>query len=327
MPNMKAIEIHEFGAADVLALRDVPRPEAAPGHVVVKVHTSGVNFIDVYQRTGLYKNPLPYIPGMEGAGTIEAVGEGVDGFAAGDRVAWSMTPGSYAEYAKVPARVLAKVPEGISLDQAAAAFLQGLTAHYLVRSTFELKAGQTALVHAAAGGVGLLLVQMAKSIGATVIATTSTEEKAALVREAGADHVVLYSSQDFLAAAREITGGKGVDVVYDSVGASTFTNSLKSLKPRGMLVSFGQSSGPVAPLSPLELSANGSLYLTRPNLAQYIQTREEIEWRTGELFGSISSGKLKVRIDAAYPLAEAAAAHIALESRTTAGKLILHPGE
>ncbi len=320
---MKAIEIQEFGGADVLVLRDAAKPEAAEGHVVVKVHTAGVNFIDVYQRTGFYKNPLPFIPGMEGAGVIDSVGEGVEGFAVGDRVAWSMTPGSYAEYAKVPVRVLAKAPDTLALDQAAAALLQGLTAHYLVRSTFELKAGQTALVHAAAGGVGLLLVQMAKAIGAKVIATTSTKEKAALVEEAGADRVLLYSDGDFAATAREWNGGQGVDVVYDSVGAATFAGSLKSLRPRGMLVTFGQSSGPVTPLSPLELSANGSLYLTRPNLANYMQTREEIDWRSSELFDSISSGKLKVRVDSAYPLQDAAKAHTALESRGTAGKLIL----
>jgi len=324
---MKAIEIQEFGGPEVLVLRDTVRPGVESGHVIVKVHTAGINFIDVYHRTGFYKNPLPLIPGMEGSGVIEEIGDGVEGFSVGDRVAWSMSPGAYAEYAKVPARVLSKVPNFIGLDQAAAVLLQGLTAHYLVRSTFELKPGQTAVVHAAAGGVGLLLVQMAKAIGATIIATTSTEEKASLVKAAGADHVLLYEGGDLAARVRECNGGSGVDVVYDSVGASTFASSLKSLKPRGMLVTFGQSSGPVTPLSPLELSGNGSLYLTRPNLAHYMQTREEVDWRSKELFDSVASGKLQVRIDSTYPLSEAAAAHAALESRATAGKLILRVGD
>jgi len=238
-----------------------------------------------------------------------------------------MTPGSYAEYAQVPARLLVKVSDALPLDVAAAALLQGLTAHYLVRSTFALKSGDTTLIHAAAGGVGLLLVQMAKAIGATVIATTSTKGKAALVREAGADHVVLYSTEDFEESARAITGGAGVDVVYDSVGATTFSRSLKCLKPRGMMVSFGQSSGSVEPFSPLELAANGSLFLTRPNLAHYMRNRAETEWRAGELFTSLEQGKLKVRIDSTYPLSEAGKAHRALESRGTAGKLLIHPSQ
>ncbi len=327
MSTMNAIEIHEFGGPEVLAVREVSRPSAEPGNALVKVEAAGVNFIDVYQRTGLYKNPLPFVPGMEGAGVVEEVGDGVEAFAAGDRVAWCMTTGAYAEYAKVPARVMLKIPDAISFDLAAAALLQGLTAHYLLRSTFELKAGQTALIHAAAGGVGLLLVQMAKSLGATVIATTSTEEKAALVRGAGADHVVLYSSQDFLDAVKEITAGAGVDVVYDSVGATTFSRSLKCLKPRGMMVTFGQSSGPIEPFSPLELAANGSLFLTRPNLAHYMRDRAETEWRAGELFASIAEGKLNVRVDSSYALAEAGKAQTALESRGTAGKLLIHPGQ
>jgi len=325
MATMRAIQIAQYGGPEVLTLRETARPQPGDGEVLVKVRASGVNFIDIYQRTGLYKNPLPFTPGMEGAGTIEEVGDGVEGFAQGDAVAWSMKPGGYAEYAVVPARVLAKVPAGISLDVAAAAFLQGLTAHYLVKSTFPLQPEHTAIVHAAAGGVGLLLVQMAKSIGAKVIATTSTPEKAELARQAGADHVVLYTSKSFLEAAKQITDGRGVDVVYDSVGASTFADGLKSLRPRGMMVTFGQSSGPIAPFSPLELSANGSLYLTRPNLANYMQTPEEINWRAGELFGSIASGALQVRIDSAYKLEDAGKAQEALASRATAGKLILHP--
>ncbi|MCW5965060.1 MAG: quinone oxidoreductase [Bryobacterales bacterium] len=326
MSTMNAIEIHEFGGANVLAVREIPKPSADSSHVLVKVEAAGVNFIDVYQRTGLYKNPLPFVPGMEGAGTVEAIGESVEGFAPGDRVAWCMTTGAYAEYAKVPTRVLVKVPDAISLDIAAAALLQGLTAHYLVRSSFELKAGHTALIHAAAGGVGLLLVQMAKALGAFVIATTSTEEKAALVREAGADHTILYSSQDFLEATRTLTGGTGVDVVYDSVGASTFTRSLRCLKPRGMMVTFGQSSGPIEPFSPLRLAEYGSLFLTRPNLAHYLRDRQETDWRAGELFASIEQGKLHVRVDSTYALSEAGKAQTALESRGTAGKLLIHPG-
>lgn len=325
MTMMNAIQIHEFGGAETLALRQVPRPVADAGHVVIKVEAAGVNFIDVYQRTGLYKNELPFVPGMEGAGIVTEAGEGVEDFAPGDRVAWCMTAGGYAEYARVPARVLVKVPDSVSTKLAAAVLLQGLTAHYLVRSTYALQSGDTALIHAAAGGVGLLLVQMAKMLGATVIATTSTEEKAALVRGAGADHVVLYSAQDFQEAVKETTDGKGVDVVYDSVGATTFSRSLKCLKPRGMMVTFGQSSGPVEPFSPLELSANGSLFLTRPNLANYMRDRTETEWRAGELFQSLVEGHLRVRLDSEYALGDAAKAHLALESRATAGKLLLLP--
>jgi NADPH2:quinone reductase len=236
-----------------------------------------------------------------------------------------MSPGGYAEYATVPARVVVHLPDAVSFDLGAAAMLQGLTAHYLSKSTFPLQSGQTALIHAAAGGVGLLLVQMAKAIGATVIGTTSTEAKAALVRNAGADHVVLYTEEDFVAAVKRLTADKGVHVVYDSVGATTFDGGLKCLRPRGMMVSFGQSSGPVEPIQPLVLSTSGSLYLTRPNLAHYMLDRSEVEWRTGELFAMLAEGRLDVRVDKRYPLAEAAQAHIALESRKTAGKLILIP--
>lgn len=322
---MKAIQIHQNGGPEVLTLGEVPPRAPGEGEVRIRVHAAGVNFIDVYHRSGLYKNALPFTPGVEGAGVVETVGAGVDGFAAGDRVAWCMSPGGYAEYATIPARAVVKLPDAVSFDLGAAAMLQGLTAHYLVKSTFALQAGQTALVHAAAGGVGLLLVQMAKAIGATVIGTTSTEAKAQLVRDAGADHVVLYTEEDFVSAVKRLTGGKGVTVAYDSVGATTFEGSLKCLRPRGMMVSFGQSSGPVEPIAPLALSTGGSLYLTRPNLAHYMLDRAEVEWRTGELFGMIASGKLDVRVDTRYPLAEAAQAHIALESRKTAGKLILIP--
>lgn len=322
---MKAIQIHQNGGPEVLTLGEVAPRAPGEGEVRIRVHAAGVNFIDVYHRSGLYKNPLPFTPGVEGAGVVETVGAGVDGFAVGDRVAWCMSPGGYAEYATIPARAVVKLPDAVSFDLGAAAMLQGLTAHYLVKSTFALQAGQTALVHAAAGGVGLLLVQMAKAIGSTVIGTTSTEAKAQLARDAGADHVVLYTEEDFVSAVKRLTGDKGVDVVYDSVGATTFEGSLKCLRPRGMMVSFGQSSGPVEPIAPLALSTGGSLYLTRPNLAHYMLDRAEVEWRTGELFGMIASGKLDVRVDTRYPLAEAAQAHIALESRKTAGKLILIP--
>ncbi|MCZ2156988.1 MAG: quinone oxidoreductase [Bryobacterales bacterium] len=322
---MKAIEIQKHGGPEVLVLSDVNRPSPAAGEIGIRVHAAGVNFIDVYQRSGLYKNDLPFVPGSEGAGVVESVGAGVDNFKVGDRVAWCMALGGYAEYAVVPSRFAVKLPEAVSFDLGAAVLLQGLTAHYLVKSTFPLQAGQTALVHAAAGGVGLLLVQMAKALGATVIGTTSTEAKAELARNAGCDHVVLYSKEDFLEAVKRLTGGTGVHVVYDSVGASTFDASMKSLRPRGMMVSFGQSSGPIPPIAPLMLSAGGSLYLTRPVLTHYMLNRDEVEWRTRELFGMLVSGRLHVRVDNRYPLAEAAAAHVALESRKTAGKLILIP--
>jgi NADPH2:quinone reductase len=322
---MNAIQILLNGGPEVLMLNQVdPRPPAA-GELQIRVHAAGVNFIDIYHRSGLYRNPMPFIPGVEGAGVVEAVGEGVEGFAAGERVAWCMNPGGYAEYATVPARVVAKLPDALSFETAAAAMLQGLTAHYLVKSTFPLQAGQTALIHAAAGGVGLLLVQMAKALGATVIGTTSTEAKAELVRGAGADHVVLYGDADFVAPVKELTQGQGVHVVYDSVGAATFQSSLKCLRPRGMMVSFGNASGPVEPVTPLELASGGSLYLTRPNLAHYMLDRAEFEWRTSELFDLLSTGALSVRIDSTYSLADASKAQVALASRTTAGKLLLLP--
>lgn len=322
---MKAIQILLNGGPEVLGLGQIEPRSPATGEVLLRVKAAGVNFIDVYHRSGLYKNPLPFVPGVEGAGVVEAVGEGVEGLRQGDRVAWCMSPGGYAEYVTVPARVVVKLPEGVDFELAAAAMLQGLTAHYLVKSTFALQSGHTALIHAAAGGVGLLLVQMAKALGATVIGTTSTEAKAELVRNAGADHVVLYTQEDFVAAVKRISGEKGVDVVYDSVGATTFHGSLKCLRPRGMMVSFGQSSGPVEPVSPLELSGGGSLFLTRPNLAHYMLDRAELEWRSGELFVLIGESKLDVRVDSRYPLEQAAEAHRALESRKTAGKLILIP--
>ena len=320
---MKAIRVHQPGGPEELRIEEAPTPKPGAEDVIVKLEAAGVNFIDVYHRTGLYKMPLPFTPGMEGAGIVESIGERVIEWQPGDRVAWAMAPGSYAEYAVVPAAKLVRVPDGIDTQTAAAVMLQGMTAHYLTRSTFPLKSGDTAIVHAAAGGAGLLITQFAKSVGARVIGTVSTPEKAALAKDAGADEVVLYTEQDFEAEAKRLTGGKGVDVVYDSVGKTTFEKSLNSLRPRGTLVLFGQSSGSVPPFDAAILNQKGSLYLTRPTLGHYVLTREELVWRSDELFTAILEGKLKVRVDRVYPLAEAAQAHRDLESRKTTGKLLL----
>jgi NADPH2:quinone reductase len=274
---------------------------------------------------GRYKADLPIVLGNEAAGTVESVGADVTGVAAGDRVAWAMHRGSYADYSAVPGAMLVKIPSHVSFETAAAAMLQGMTAHYLTHSTFALKSGDTCLVHAAAGGAGGLVVQMAKMLGARVFGTVSTEEKARIAREAGADETILYTQQDFEAEVKRLTEGKGVDVVYDSVGQTTFSKSLDSLRPRGMLALFGQSSGPVPPFDPNILNGKGSLFLTRPSLAHYLLTRQELQWRAGDLLQWIDSGKLRLRIDRTYPLAEAAAAHRDLESRRTAGKLLLIP--
>ncbi len=322
---MKAILVYELGGPEQLKLADVPTPVPGPGQALVKIAAAGVNFIDVYFRTGLYKADVPIAIGMEGAGVVEAIGPGVKGLAAGDRVAYAMARGSYAEHAAVPAAQLVKIPNEIDFQTAAAALLQGMTAHYLTHSTFNLKTGQTALVHAAAGGTGLLIVQMAKLLGARVIGTTSTEAKAALAREAGADEVVLYTEKDFEAEVKRITCDRGVDVVYDSVGAATFAKSLNCLRPRGTMVSFGNASGPVAPIEPLLLSQKGSLFLTRPTLADYTATSDELHWRAGDVLNRIASGRLKIRIHKTYPLSEAAQAHRDLESRATSGKLLLIP--
>ena len=304
---MKAIRVEQPGGPEKLQLKDIEVPEPKPEEVLVKLDASGVNFIDVYHRTGLYKMPLPFTPGMEGAGIVERVGERVIDWSPGDRVAWAMTVGSYAEYATIPESKLVRVPDGVDTHTAAAMMLQGMTAHYLTRSTFPLKRGDTALVHAAAGGAGLLITQLAKNAGARVIGTVSTEEKAKLARDAGADEVILYTSQDFEAETKRITNGKGVDVVYDSVGATTFEKSLNSLRPRGMMVSFGQSSGPIPPFEISILNQKGSLFLTRPSLAHHVLTREELIWRADELFTAVLEGKVKVRIDKEYAIAEAAA--------------------
>ncbi len=321
---MKAIIMNSFGKPEVLNYADAERPSIEPGEALVKLEAIGVNYIDVYHRTGLYPLPLPMTPGMEAAGVVEAVGSDVTEVRAGDRVAYAMTPGAYAEYAAVPAWRLVAIPEGLDSREAAAAMLQGMTAHYLVTSTFALKAGQTALVHAAAGGVGLLLVQAAKKIGARVIGTVSTEAKAQLAREAGADEVILYSEQDFEQETRRITE-KGVEVVYDSVGRDTFMKSLNSLAPRGMLALYGQSSGVVPPFDLSLLGQKGSLFVTRPSLANYAATREELMWRAGEVLGWIRAGEMKLRIEKTFPLAEASEAHRQLEGRKTTGKLLLIP--
>lgn len=323
---MKAITVERPGGPEVLHLAEVPKPEPQAGQVLVKIVASGVNYIDVYFRNGHYKAPhLPFTPGMEAAGIVESVGPGVTAFKPGDHVAYPSALGAYAEYAVVPDEKLAHVPAGVSLRDAATLMLQGMTAHYLVNSTFPLAPKATALVQAGAGGVGLLLTQLAKAKGATVITTVSTAEKARLSKEAGADHVIDYTKEDFAARTREFTGGKGVDVVYDSVGKTTFEKSLDSLRPRGMLVLFGASSGPVPAFDPQVLAAKGSLFLTRPTLVNYIATREDLEWRARDLFVLVLEGKLKLRAEHEYPLADAARAHSELEGRVTTGKLLLVP--
>ncbi len=322
---MKAIRVQSYGGPDQLVYQDVEKPEPKSNESLVKIDAIGVNFIDVYHRTGLYPLPLPFTPGSEAAGTVESIGSEVSDIAVGDRVAYAMAVGSYAEYAAVPAARLVKMPEGIEAQAGAAAMLQGMTAHYLSTSTYPLKSGDTALVHAAAGGVGLLLIQMAKRAGARVFGTVSTQEKARLAREAGADEVILYTEQDFQQEVRRMTDGKGVQVVYDSVGKTTFMKSLDSLAPRGLLASFGQSSGSVPPFDAALLSQKGSLYLTRPSLANYVLTREELLWRAGDVFNWITTGELKLRIERTFPLSEAAEAHTQLEARATSGKILLLP--
>jgi NADPH2:quinone reductase len=320
---MKTIQVKEHGGPEKLELVDVPKPAPGPRQALVKIAASGVNFIDVYFRTGLYKAELPITLGSEGAGTVESVGPDVTEVAPGDRVAYAMARGSYAECAVVPSAQLVKIPAGVDFQQAAAAILQGMTAHYLTHSTFPLKSSDTCLVHAAAGGVGLLLVQMARRIGARVFGTVSTEAKAQLARAAGAHEIIRYTELDFEIEVRRLTDGRGVDVVYDSVGATTFAKSLSSLRPRGMLALFGQSSGPVPPFDPNILNGKGSLFLTRPSLAHHCATRDELLWRSGDVLGWVASGDLKLRVDHAYPLADAAQAHRDLESRKTSGKLLL----
>lgn len=321
---MKAIRVHEFGGPEVLRYEDLPLPEPGAGEARVRLAAIGVNFIDVYHRKGQYPGKLPLTLGREGAGVVDAVGAGVADVKPGDQVAYEGVMGAYAEHALVPAEKLVLVPDGVSLDLAAATMLQGMTAHYLAHSTFPLKPGDTALVHAAAGGVGQLLVQIAKRRGARVIGTASAA-KLELARAAGADEVISYNEDDFEAAVRSLTGGKGVDVVYDSVGKTTFDKSLNCLRPRGYMVLFGQSSGPVPPLDPQVLNGKGSLFLTRPTLAHYTATREELLSRTSDLFGWVAAGELKVTVNTTFPLAKAADAHRYLEGRQTKGKVLLIP--
>ncbi|WP_431918744.1 quinone oxidoreductase family protein [Amycolatopsis tucumanensis] len=320
-----AVQIRQTGGPEVLEAGDVEVGDPGPGELLVDVAAAGVNYIDTYQRSGIYKIDLPVTLGMEGAGTVAAVGEGVTGFSAGDRVAWQGVLGGYAQRARIPASAAVAVPEGVSLETAAATMLQGITAHYLVRSTYEVQEGDTILLHAAAGGVGLLLTQLAKARGARVIGTVSTEEKAALAREAGVDEVIRYDQVDFAEEARKLTGGEGVAAVYDGVGKSTFDGSLASLRVRGFLVLFGAASGPVPPVDPQRLNSAGSVYLTRPTSAHYVRTREELEWRTGELFEAVTSGALQVRVGAKYALSDAAKAHEDLQGRRTTGKVLLIP--
>jgi NADPH2:quinone reductase len=316
---MKAVFVEQPGGPENLKYADIPKPSPAAGQALVKIAAAGVNFIDVYFRTGLYPAAPPIVLGNEGAGTVEAVGADVTNVHPGDRVAYAMARGSYAEYAVVPAWQLVKIPDSVDYQTAAAAMLQGMTAHYLTHSTYPLKAGESCLIHAAAGGVGLLLVQMAKMLGARVIGTVGNEEKAKQAKAAGADEVVIYTKEDFSAKA------KGMHVVYDSVGKSTFMQSLDCLRPRGMMVNFGNASGPAPDFAPLLLTQKGSLFLTRPSLAHYSSTPEELAWRAGDVLTWIAQGKLKLHVHKVYPLAEAAQAHRDLEGRHTTGKLLLIP--
>jgi NADPH:quinone reductase len=322
---MKAIQVQKTGGPEVLTLVDLSIPKPKANEAVVKIAASGINFIDVYFREGRYPATLPFVDGQEAAGTVTEVGSEVKSIKPGDRVAYSNVIGSYAEYAAVPAERLVQVPDKISDQQAAAAMLQGMTAHYLINTTYPLKKGETALIHAAAGGVGLLLVQMAKNIGARVIGTAGSEEKAKLARDAGADEVIIYTNQDFEAETKRLTENKGVHVVYDGVGKSTFEKGLNVLRPRGYMVLFGGASGAVSPFDPIALSQKGSLFVTRPSLVHYIATRQELEHRSSDVFNMIVAGKLKLRVGHVYKLEEVQQAHRDLEGRKTTGKILLVP--
>jgi NADPH:quinone reductase len=322
---MQKIVVHEYGEPDVMKLEEAPMPEPGPGQLRIKIEAIGLNYIDTYKRSGAYKGALPMTPGEEAAGVIDAVGEGVTEFKVGQRAAYSFVQGAYAQYSVIPAEKALLVPDNLDTQTAAAALLQGMTAHYLTHDTFPLGRGHTALIHAAAGGTGQLVVQLAKLRGARVIATVGSAEKAALVRDLGADEVIIYTQQDFEAEVKRLTGGKGVDVVYDSVGKDTFDKGLNLLRPRGYMVLFGQASGAVGPLDPQVLNAKGSIYLTRPSLGHYLLDRAELVYRANDVFSRAASGALKVRIDRRFPLADAAEAHRALTSRGTAGKVLLLP--
>jgi NADPH:quinone reductase len=320
---MKAVVVREIGDASVLHVADVDDPRPGPGQVCVRMTAAGLNFVDIYERSGQYRKPTPFTPGSEGAGIVESVGPDVDDLVEGDRVAWAMQPGAYAERAVIAADRVVRVPADVDLRDAAAVMLQGMTAHYLATSTFPLDDRHTALVHAAAGGVGALLVQVAKRRGARVIGTAGSEDKRRIALEAGADEVILYREVDFAAAVAELAGG--VDVVYDSVGADTFDRSLDALRPRGYMVLFGQSSGAVPPVDPQTLNRKGSLFLTRPSLGAYVANRQELSWRAADLFSWMSAGTLSVRIDRTWPLTEAAQAHRYMEAGQTRGKVLLIP--
>ncbi len=321
--KMRAVRVEQTGDPSVLQMAEIDAPEPGPGEVRVKVDLAGLNFIDTYQRKGQYKMPLPFIPGSEAGGVVDALGPGVSEFQVGERVAYCMVNGAYAEYAVVPAARLVPVPDDVPLTIAVALMTQGMTAHYLVHSTFPLGGDHKALIHAAAGGAGRLLVQVARRTGAYLIGTAGNPEKAELARAAGADEVILYTETDFEAEVKRLTGGKGVDVVYDSVGKTTFAKGLNCLRPRGMMVLWGQASGPVEPLDPQVLNQKGSLYLTRPSLGAYMLSRDELLWRAGDLFRWYAAGELDVRIDQVFPLAEAAEAHRYIEGRRTTGKVLL----
>ena len=322
---MQAIQVSKVGGPEVLTAVELPVPSPKPNEALVQIKAAGINFIDVYVREGRYPTAMPFVSGQEAAGVVTEVGSEVTTIKPGDRVAYTSVLGSYAEYAAVPASRLVKIPDEVDFEQGAAAMLQGMTAHYLVHSTYPLKEGETALIHAAAGGVGLLLVQMAKKIGARVIATTGTDEKAQLARDAGADECIVYTEVDFETETRRLTDGQGVHVVYDGVGKATFDKDLEVLRPRGYLVLFGGASGAVPPFDLIKLSQKGSLFITRPTLAHYTVTREELEWRANDVLQSIARGELKLRIHKVYPLAEAEQAHRDLEARKTTGKLLLKP--
>lgn len=322
---MKAVRVNAFGGPEALSVEDIEVPTPGDGQVLVKVEAAGINYIDTYQRSGLYQIPLPSTLGLEAAGTVEAVGAGVTAFAAGDRVAYTNVAGAYAEYAAVPADKLVSLPDGVSFNEGAASMLQGCTAHYLCQSTYQVKPGDRCLVHAAAGGVGLILIQMIKMIGGYVIGTCSTPEKAELAKKAGADEVILYTEQDFEAEVKRITDGAGVNVAYDSVGKATFAKSVDCLARFGYMVLYGNASGPVTEFNPATLGPKGSLFLTRPTLFDYVASREDLEWRTSDVFKWIGEGNIKLRLEHFFPLVEARAAHEALEGRLTTGKVILTP--
>ena len=322
---MKAVRVTEYGGPEAMSCDDVDMPSVGENDVLVKIEAAGINYIDTYQRSGLYQIPLPATLGLEAAGTVEEVGSAVSRFKSGDRVAYTSVPGAYAEYAAVPEEKLVKLPDGVDFNQGAAAMLQGCTAHYLCKSTYKVKAGDRCLIHAAAGGVGLLLIQMVKSAGGFVIGTVSTEEKAALAKAAGADEVILYSEQDFETEVKRITDGAGVNVAYDSVGKSTFEKSIDCLSKLGTMVLYGNASGPVTEFNPATLGPKGSLFLTRPTLFDYTSDRESLEWRTSDVFNWIADGSLNLRVEHFYPLAEVQQAHRDLEARKTTGKIILTP--